>query len=272
MSFKDNNNRLMQLDDGDDYDDENVRKKTILKKSIVIEPKYDSFSELKNKNVPNVELPPGSKSQKSITYANILKVNISDKKLETSDDSSSGGNSQSKGFKRWITPLQKTTHISSYDFHFYNAHYGDVYDYIDVNLEASNMMFLIKRYARTNSDKTLLSISEEKSHKNVQNKILFTDNDDFSDRVMFNCYKKMEESKNSSGSQLRRLRTTEHEYHTNATLTYEFYPNIIYNINFKPKCSQYIAIDHLKPVNVYINGNLLSPGDAPEDFDEEIIE
>jgi len=50
----------------------------------------------------------------------------------------------------------------SYDYHFFTAHYGDVYDSIDVNLEAMDMMFLVKKYARSNSDTTLLSIEHRK--------------------------------------------------------------------------------------------------------------
>jgi hypothetical protein len=188
---------------------------------------------------------------------------------------SSGGsenNSPPDGFKKWVNPAEKTTHVISYDYHFYTAHYGEVYDYIDVNLEALNMMFLIKRYARTNSDKTLLSISDEKSHNSVKNKILFTDNDDFNDRVTFYCYKKIDPSTTGNSNQLRALNSSASSGNVKATLTYEFFPNIVYNINFKPKCSKFIEIDHLKPVDVYINGGLLNPGDAPEDFDEEIIE
>jgi len=49
-------------------------------------------------------------------------------------------------------------------------------------------------------------------------------------------------------------------------LTYEFFPNIVYNINFNPRCSKYIEINHLKPVKVYINGEELASGDNPGDF------
>jgi hypothetical protein len=159
--------------------------------------------------------------------------------------------------------------LRSYEYHFYTAHYGEVFDYLDINLEGMNMMFLVKRYARTNDDKTLMKILESNNHKKIENKILFTDNDDFNDRITFYCYKKAVEGE-SSGNTLRNL--DENSDDVIATLTYEFFPNIVYNINFKPRCSKHIPIDKLKPVKLLLNGKLVPPGDAPVDFDESVVE
>lgn len=56
------------------------------------------------------------------------------------------------------------------------------------------------------------------------------------------------------------------------TLTYEFFPNLVYNISFRPKCSKDIPIDSERVVKVYLNGSLLPSANAPEDFDESIVE
>jgi hypothetical protein len=227
------------------------------------------------------ELPPGRRQSGGQDQNNfkILKVNLSDKKLQTtgipSPSSSGSQNTNPEGFKQWVTPEETVSHSQSYDYHFYNVQYGDVFDYIDVSLEAVNMMFLLKRYARTDSDKVLLKISDDKNHKMIHNKVLFSENDDFNDRVSFYCYKKTdpETAETSGGNAMRNLDSeSETETRVKATLTYEFYPNIVYNINFYPKCTKHIEISNLEPVRVFINGNLLSPGDAPEDFDEAIIE
>ena len=282
-------NRNLQLDDGDDIDESSFKVKTLFSSTIIIEPSYDLFSPGPKPKEPTEDLPPGRKRPGGLDLAKnqIIKVNVSDKLLQTSKiperDASSGSSPSSvpETFKQWLTPTKQTFNDVMYGYHFFSTHYGQVNDYLDVSLEAMNMMFLIKRYARTNSDTTLLSIAEEKSHRHILNKIFFSSNDDYNDRVTFYCYKQKEKEVGSSNNFASNEQTNgknngkkilEEQQITTATLTYEFFPNVIYNIYFEPKCSKFIEIDNLRPVIVYIDGKELAPGEAPEDFDEEIVE
>jgi hypothetical protein len=49
----------------------------------VIEPSYDGFAKQYGKDTPTVELPPGGKTPSNPEKVNILKVNVSDKKLQS---------------------------------------------------------------------------------------------------------------------------------------------------------------------------------------------
>jgi len=132
------------------------------------------------------------------------------------------------GFISWLKPTLEMSRFSRYDTQFYSVDFGEVEDYLDVNLESPNMMFLVKRYARSSRDDVVLQLAEEKSHSAIHNKILFRENDDFLDRVSFYCYKKITAEDSSSSAKDRILQNM----NVKATLTYELFPNLIYNISF----------------------------------------
>lgn len=96
-----------------------------------------------------------------------------------------------------MKPKEDLSRFSSFETQFYSIDFGEVEDYLDVYLESSNMMFLVKRYARSNRDDVVLSLNEEKRHEALNNKILFRESDDFLDRVTFYCYHKAAETASS---------------------------------------------------------------------------
>jgi hypothetical protein len=97
------NHRNLQLDDGDEFDTEKIKMNTLVHYDIIVQPSLDNV-ELwqKSKNSSGettVELPPGTKNSSKMSLKNILKVNLSDKKLQTNTVPSSSHASTPEGFK-----------------------------------------------------------------------------------------------------------------------------------------------------------------------------
>ena len=128
-------------------------------------------------------------------------------------------------------------------YRFYDINYGVLKDYVELNLRADHILFLNKRYIRTNSSKVIPDFAPNHDHilSRPINRLKFLKSDELYDRVNFHCYED----------------TTGKDYR--ATLTYEFYPKMILNINFKPHCSKDKRLNVVKKAKVYKAGERLLP-------------
>lgn len=116
-------------------------------------------------------------------------------------------------------------------------------------MQSDQIMFMSKRYARSNDSHLMVNLLDNwhDSLKIRRNRIKFSQNDDFKDLLSFSCF---EDPKNKT---------------YRATLTYEFFPKIIYNINFIPTCSKFNA-EIEKKGKVLVDGKNLQPTIAPQGF------
>lgn len=133
------------------------------------------------------------------------------------------------------------------DFTFYDIDFGTLTDEVRISMRADQIMFMTKRYARSNDSRLMVRLQDtwNDNLRKRKNRIKFSQHDDFKDKLSFVCF---EDPKDK-------------DYRV--TLTYEFFPKIVYNVNFHATCSKYQSL-LVKQGKVIVDGVELQPSNAPQ--------
>lgn len=134
------------------------------------------------------------------------------------------------------------------DFTFYDVDFkGELKDHIKILIKSDQIMFMTKRYARSNDSRLMVKLTDDINHtlKKRKQRLKFSHKDDFQDFLQFDCFE------NPKGKNYK------------ATLTYEFFPNIVYNINFFPTCASFNELIN-NGSQVLIDGRALNPNEMPQ--------